>query len=425
MTTDRRIVGASIVMLVGYLGMPSWAEVPTPGAADGSGSAVAPPPDAGSATTPIPPTPPPSTEPAAPAKPASYLIAGSIQLDYLAVPTNSNARAITLDGATAELSVRVTKDFGKNASASLKVCFACHGFEVAMGYIELRASDELHVRIGRMTPTFGSFPQRHDPANHMSSDKPLPYDMGRMLRRNDWDEGILPAPWVDNGIEVGGTHFWSGGELDYAVFAVSGPKGSPDAADFDFTLSRSPAQYYVDNNSEPSIGARISTAFDLAEDVLVTVGASMMAGHYDPARKLAFEIAGADAVVRVGKMYLRGEYLIRRTEMALGDDPATRFKYGPGSDGRFANYFVKDGFYVEAEVPVGPVSLLARWDGLRRVGNVETTSGLSSSAQLLRYTGALAYRLKSKLQLKTSVELYQFRDFADEIALHLGVATAF
>ncbi|MBL0219666.1 MAG: hypothetical protein IPQ07_38100, partial [Myxococcales bacterium] len=324
-----------MTLLLTALALPSWADEPAPIAGDGSGSAVVPPPEPVLPVAPVP-------EPAPPEPKHEYVVAGSIQLDYLAVPTDRNARLTTLDGGTVELSLRMTKDFTKNTSASIKVCFACHGFEAGMGFVEVRAADELRVRVGRMTPAFGSFPQRHDPANHMSSDKPLPYDMGRMLRRNDWDEGILPAPWVDNGIEVAGTHFWSGGQFDYAVFAISGPKGSPDAADFDFTLSRAPEQYYVDNNSEPSFGARLSTALDVTEDVLVTLGASFMAGHYDPARKLTYGILGADAVVRLGKLYLRAEYLIRRTEMALGDDPATRFKYGPGANGRFADYFLKD-----------------------------------------------------------------------------------
>lgn len=365
MTTDRRravvagVVGLVMVLVAGS----SRADDPAPDAAAGSGAGeVAPPPaEPALPVVPTPPAEPPAAEPS-----HGYTIAGSIQLDYLAVPTDRNARLTTLDGGTVELSLRLTKDFTKNTSASIKVCFACHGFEAGMGYVEIRAADELRVRVGRMTPSFGSFPQRHDPANHMSSDKPLPYDMGRMLRRNDWDEGILPAPWVDNGVEIAGTHFWKGGQLDYAAFAISGPKGSPDAADFDFTLSRAPEQYYVDNNSEPSFGGRLSIALDVAEDVLLTVGASVMTGHYDPARKLGFAIAGVDAVVKLGKLYLRGEYLIRRTEMALGDDPATRFKYGPGSNGRFADYFLKDGFYVEGEVPLGRLSVLARWDGLRR-----------------------------------------------------------
>jgi hypothetical protein len=352
-------------------------------------------------------------------------LTGSVQLDYLAIPTDPHARDTTLDGATVELSLKLQKDFNKNVSASVKVCYACHGFEVGMAFVEMRASDELRLRIGRMTPAFGNFPLRHDPANHMTSDKPLPYDMGRMIRRRDWNEGILPAPWVDNGVELGGTHFWDGGQLDYALFAASGPKGSADAADFDFQLSRSPEQYYVDNNSEPIVGGRVDTAIDLDDDVALDLGVSTMAGHYDPARTLGFAIAGADAVLQLGRMYVRAEYLIRWTEMALGTDPATRFKYGPGPDGKFADYFTKDGFYAEAELPIGQFSVLGRFDGLRRKGNVLAASTLTSSSQLLRYTGALAYRLNTGIRIKASVEYYQFSDFSNDVAIHLGVATPF
>src|SRR5262249_28220295 len=103
----------------------------------------------------------------------------------------------------------------------------------------------------------------------------------------------------------------------------------------------------------------------------------------------------------------------------------TRFKYGPGPDGKYPSYFDKDGFYMEAEVPIGPLSLIGRFDGLRRKGNVLATSALSSNAYVYRYTGALAYRLGSGIRVKSSIELYQFSDFPDDIALHLGIATAF
>lgn len=361
--------------------------------------------------------------PPPPVEHSSRTFAGSLQLDYLAVPTDRDARSKVFDGTTAEVSLKVTQELGSYATASVKVCFACHGFEVGMGLVELRANSAFRVRVGRMTPAFGAFPQRHDPANHLTSDKPLPYDMGRMLARTAWNEGILPAPWVDNGIEIAGTHFWSGGQIDYAVWAVSGPKGSPDAADFDFTLSRSPEQYYVDNNSEPAVGGRGSLGLELSETMTLAVGASAMAGRYDPARSLSFVIAGVDFALKLGSIAVRAEYLIKRVEMALGDDPATRFKFGPGADGTYDNFFVKDGFYAETELPVGPVTGLLRLDGLRRLGNVVRSSDLDKSSYLLRYTFGLAFRLRSKITLKTSIELYRSKELGNDVALHLGLAT--
>jgi len=353
------------------------------------------------------------------------LFAGSIQLDFLTVPTDKKAREHTLDGATVELSLKMTKELTKDISANVKVCFACHGFEVGMAFVELRASDALRFRVGRMIPAFGGFPLRHDPANHMTSDKPLPYDMGRMVHRSEWNEGILPAPWVDNGAELGGTYFWNGGQFDYAVYAVSGPKAGLNAADFDFQLSRSPDNYYVDNNSQPAIGGRLAGSVDLDANATLNLGASAMAGRYDPERRLGFAVAGADATLQLFGLYLRGEYLIRATEVAVGDDPAARWKYGPAPGGTYAGYFTKDGFYGEAEVPVGPISIVGRWDGLRRKGNVLIGSALSSSASVYRYTGALAFRLQRGIRFKSSVEYYQFTDFPREIAIHLGMAAPF
>src|SRR5262252_11016034 len=98
--------------------------------------------------------------------------AGSIQLDYMAIPTESVGRKIALDAATAEVSMKVTQDFGDNVSASIKLCVACHGIEAGMAFFDLRLADELNFRVGRFTPQFGSFPIRHDPANHRTADKP-------------------------------------------------------------------------------------------------------------------------------------------------------------------------------------------------------------------------------------------------------------
>jgi hypothetical protein len=351
--------------------------------------------------------------------------AGSVQIDYLAVPTERIAADQGFDGATVELSLKLAVDVGDHMSASVKICVACHGLEVGMAFFDVRLADELNVRVGRFTPGFGSFPLRHDPANHRTSDKPLPYDMGRMLRLREWNMSILPAPWVDNGIEVSGTLFADDAQLDYAAYAVGGPKAGADAVDFDFIQSRSPDRYYLDNNSEPSVGARVAGTMETAGGLLGTVGLSGMAGRYDPDRRLAFFIVGADALVQLSSFTLRAEYLLRRTEMSLGDDPAARFRYGPDQDGNFDDFFTKDGFYAELERGFGDIDLIGRFDGLRRFGNVLATSPLRKESILLRYTAAAAYRLPNSLRLKASVELYDFSDFEDELALHVGIAGAF
>tara|TARA_R110002073_G_scaffold323204_2_gene500423 strand:- start:89380 stop:90522 length:1143 start_codon:yes stop_codon:yes gene_type:complete len=353
--------------------------------------------------------------------------AGSVQLDYLAVPTEDVGRDHGLDGATVELSLKLAVDFNDNVSSNIKVCVACHGLEVGMAFFDLRKSDLLNFRVGRFTPQFGSFPLRHDPANHRTSDKPLPYDMGRMLRTDEWNMSILPTPWVDNGIEVSGTKFMGdSARFDYAAYAIGGPKASSGADDFDFIQSRSRDRYYVDNNSRPSVGAKLGSSFDLTDDLSLAFGLSGMTGHYDPDNELSYQILGADLQLRFKRIYWRSEYIVRRTEMALGDDPASRFKYGPGEDGTFDPYFIKDGFYTELEVPLTDTfDVIGRWDGMRRLGNVVATSPLRSKSAVLRYTAAVAYRLSMGLRIKSSVEFYDFSDFEDEVALHLALAGPF
>ena len=136
----------------------------------------------------------------------SRIGAGSAQVDYHFVPTAHDAKAFPngFDGFTTELAGKLAVDFSERVSANLKVCYGCHGFEADMMYFDFRVADELNFRAGRFRPSFGAFNLRHDPANHRSSDKPLPYDMGRMLRMRQWNLGVLPSPFPDNGLEIDG-----------------------------------------------------------------------------------------------------------------------------------------------------------------------------------------------------------------------------
>jgi hypothetical protein len=352
--------------------------------------------------------------------------AGSVQLDYMAVPSRSTGREIGFDGATVEVSLKLAMDFSSNISSNVKVCVACHGFEVGMAFFDLRVADQLNIRVGRFSPAFGEFPLRHDPANHRTSDKPLPYDMGRMVRMTEWNQGVLPAPWVDNGIEVNGTNFFGHHlQVDYAAYVIGGPRAGADPLDFDFRASRSGENYYIDNNSRPAYGGQLVATL-LSGSTSLALGASAMRGTYDPEHRNRFSIYGAHAVFRVRDVFVRAEYLRRLTEMSLGEDPAQRFKYGPGMDGTFDPNFIKEGAYAEVEVPLHKrLTLVAREDGMRRRGNVSMTSDMRSESMVLRHTVGLAIALKSSLRLKLSFEDYDFSDYADEKVAHVGIAGPF
>lgn len=295
-----------------------------------------------------------------------------------------------------------------------------------MAYFDLRVADEMNVRVGRFTPAFGEFPVRHDPANHRTSDKPLPYDMGRMLRIQEFNEGVLPAPWVDNGIEVNGTHFFGKHlQTDFAAYAISGPRAGADPMDFDFKLSRSGESYYIDNNSRPVLGGQL-VASVITDTTTWSAGISMMRGTYDPDHRLPFAIYGAHFIARINDVFLRAEYLNRHHEMSLGEDPMARFRYGPGMTGTFDPVVVKDGGYVELEVPTGSrLTLIGREDGLRRRGNVSATSLMRSDSAVLRSTVGAAIVLRQQLRLKLSYEYYDFSDFEDESVVHVGIAGPF
>jgi hypothetical protein len=360
------------------------------------------------------------------ARSQEHNFAGSLQSNYTWVPSDPNGRKLSLDGMTTELSLKVAVDFTDNVSANVKLCYGCHGVELGMAFVDMRVVDELNVRVGRFSPAFGDFALRHDPANHRTADKPLPYDMGRMLRLREFNLGVLPAPYVDQGIEVNGTHWFGDAiQLDYAVHAVGGLRAGENDMDVDFVQSRS--VYYIDNNSEPALGGRIALTLNLSDDVLLTMGGSGMWGHLDPQRLHSYWIAGTDLYLRLGSFDLHAEYLIRRTEFAVGNNPDAVFRYGPNAKGKYDDFFLKDGFYIEGNLPVSShLELVARFDGLRRMGNVTVNSPLrSKNSGVLRYTAGINVILEGSVRLKFSGEYYDFSDFSDDIAVNAGVAAAF
>ena len=362
-----------------------------------------------------------------PANGVEVYFTGSAQLDYLYIPTRERGRDLTLDGFTTELSLKVAADVTDSLHISVKTCYACHGFEIGNAYVDYRVHDAFHVRVGRFSPKFGDFQERHDPANHRTSDKPLPYDMGRMLRLREWNNGVLPVPYVDNGVELSGTVALAEDvvELNYAVYAIGGLRGDNNGVDLDFIQSRNSEIYYVDNNSVPAFGGRLSLRFELGDVGSLSLGGSAMWGKYDPDHELEYLIAGGDIVLIIERWKLRAEYLFRRTEMNP-DDPAAVFRYGAGADGRFDPFQLKEGWYVETEYPVAKgVDILMRYDGLRRTGNVIFDSPLDDGSTVMRYTLGAAYGPIRYLRIKLSGEYYQFSDFGDEVGVHLGLVGTF
>jgi hypothetical protein len=366
-----------------------------------------------------------------PAEAIERNFAGSAQVDYNFVPTVRSAKAFpnAFDGFTTELAGKLAVDFSEHVSANLKVCYGCHGFEADMMYFDFRVGDALNFRAGRFSPSFGAFNLRHDPANHRTSDKPLPYDMGRMLRMRDWNLGVLPSPFPDNGLEINGTTWLAPTlQLDYAAYAVTGFKADTKPLDVDFKLSRSPQTYYVDNNGRPTVGGRLALTLKLTDSSDATAGVSMMRGTFDPDNDLSYLIVGGDLTLRLDKTNIRMEYLGRRQDFSTAD--RTVFKYVV-ADAR-GDFFMKHGVYAEIEQGLTPeLDLIGRVDGLYRVGNVEAASELSRKAAVFRYTVGMAYAIERGLRVKLSTELWEFSDKDKdtgrklEVSMHAALAGSF
>ena len=345
--------------------------------------------------------------------------AGSAQLDYqfLATQLNATAQPIPVDRFNAELALKLAVDISDHFSTNVKVCYGCHGLEMAMGYVDYRVADELNFRVGRFSPSFGAFNLRHDPANHHLTDKPLPYDMGRMLRFAQWNASVLPSPFPDSGVEINGTHwFGSSFELDYAVYAVGGFKADNGAFDLDFSKSRMP--YYWDNNNRPTTGGRIATTFRLSQITDITFGASGQYGKFDPEAKFAYAIVGADVSFRSGRTDLRFEYLARRQEFDTSNPAAFRYEVAR----RGGDFFVKHGAYVELKQPITSwVDVIGRIDGMYREGNVVLESPLSQKSTVLRYTVGTMFTIEQGLRAKVSAALWDFSD-ADQTGRHTDLS---
>ena len=367
---------------------------------------------------------------AAPAAAVERNFAGSAQLDYLFVPeepSGTGSRSV-YDGFTTEVALKVAADVSDHLSANVKVCYGCHGFELPMAYFDYRVADELAFRVGRFSPSFGAFNIRHDPANHATSDKPLPYDMGRMLHLRDWNLGVLPSPFPDNGVEINGTH-WFGErtQLDYAVYAVSGFRAPENASDITWGLSQTRGGNMIDNNGRPAGGARVAATFRFGDGNDFTIGGSVMGGTWDPANRYTYLIAGGDAAARIGRTQLRLEYLVRRQTFA--PDPTVPFKLVVPASGEEA--FEKHGAYLEVERSMNDtVTLLVRADGLYRAGNLPAASPLAPRAAVGRGTAGGTLAVAPGLRLKASAELWAFWNDVHansdlELAFHLAVVGTF
>jgi hypothetical protein len=322
--------------------------------------------------------------------------AGSAQLDYHLVPSQPGAAAsgLGIDGFTAEVAFKVVADVNDRLSAAAKVCYGCHGFEMAMAYFDYRLFDQLSFRAGRFSPSFGAFNLRHDP---------------------------------DTGVEVGGSQ-WFGERLqvDYAAYAVSGFKAEPGSLDLQWSRSFSGFSG-LDNNSRPALGARAALTARLGAESDATLGGSYMQGSYDADHELGYRVAGVDLSLRLAATHLRFEYLWRQHELEVQPGQQLVVPRDPGT----REMIDKEGAYIELVHPATPwLELVGRVDGLRRDGNALVDDSLRPRSRIIRYTAGGVLWLSEGWRVKGSAEWWQFSEattIADrsELGLHLATVGTF
>jgi hypothetical protein len=351
---------------------------------------------------------------------SGVLFSGSVFVDYWRI-FDAEASSHSPQGMAPATSMRVTLDATDDVSLTAKACAGCHTFEMEQVAIDYAPRSWFNVQVGRLSVPFGEFSQRVDDSGHRTGSAPLIYDMGRMAwgGRSAMNLGVLPLPYTDTGVLVYGVK-WIGEALQvwYGAYGVSGLRGGNDV---DWMAMRSGS--YIDPNEDPAAGGRVAMTLSAGAGSFIgdaNLGGSFTAGRYDRAGRLGYAVWGLDASVKLGPVTVRGEYAARRTDL----DPAA-------SGYRFAlvdPWFRKDGFYLEAEHPLGKyLALVYRYDELRRSGVPlpGSVAQLSTDSRIRRATGGVEFTPAQGIFAKASWEGWDMNDFGRFHTFHLGLGGTF
>lgn len=269
---------------------------------------------------------------------------------------------------------------GKVLSARATACAACHGvkedpgtlqrIELAEAVVRIDLSQWLNdlkcgmkggVEAGRFVVPFGAFSAQVNPSLYRTVSKPLIFNMGQRVFRDELGNPVLPLPYVDEGadlnLEIPIADLCTG-PLTATIdsYLVNGLESGDNGVEF--YKSRD----LVDNNGRVAWGARATIG-----GPNVRAGASWTSGCFNQpgdnqstfTGHLNYTIFGFDIQARYKNLVrFQVEYAKRNSDRAND--------FGNGLEA-FSEKL--DGYYAEAELrPWGtsPVSLLLRYDFLRR-----------------------------------------------------------
>lgn len=347
------------------------------------------------------------------------LYSGSAYVEYWGIPDRT-AASHAAQSMAPSASIKISKDVSDDLVFSAKACIGCHGVDAEHVVLDWQPKPWFNVQFGRIAVPFGDFSNRVDPGSYKTASPPLIYDMGRMAygARSAMNLGVLPQPYVDTGVLLYGVR-WLGERLQlwYGIYGVSGLRGSND---IDWMAMRSAP--YTDNNRLPAGGARFTLAYSPDPGAFfgdASIGGSYTGGQYDRDATRSYQAWEADLTLRLGKVVLRGEYAARRTDL----DPTATYPYA-----LVDRWFLKEGFYAEAEAPIGKyLSAAYRYDELRRSGTPlpGSMAELSRDSRIVRHTGGLYVTPASALFVKLSADWWQTTDFGEFFTYQAGLGGTF
>jgi hypothetical protein len=342
-----------------------------------------------------------------------WSVHGVFSTDFNALVSDRHARdTMPEEGVAGEYVLGASLHLDRRLTVSARSCFSCHGFELQSAFADYEVLDGVTLRAGRFPLPFGSMSARFLPHQLESTSKPLPYIMGFMPRGREFNQGILPAPAVDNGAGAM-ANLWlaEGIQLGLEAAVTRGFKGVD--TDLDFELSRD----FEDNNGEPAGAGRVTLTLGP-----LVLGASAAGGRYDPDAELAYRLVGADLHLRPFPGWnLRLEGAWRETDFRdpAGDrDASRRRSYAAQIDGEIAPqwrvFLLHDALHVEELflTSAGPQPVPA--------------PGSSDSENVVtRIAAGAVFAARPGVLLKTSAEFWNFSDFDDTWVFHATLVVSF
>ncbi len=339
-----------------------------------------------------------------------WSLGGILSTDLSALLAPPGARdTLPEEGIAGEYSVRAHLELDRRLSITVRSCVGCHGIEVESVYADLALADGLALRAGRIPVPFGGLSRRTSPAQAESSSRPLPWIMGGMVRRREFNMGIVPAPFVDNGVALQLDQTLRSLHVTLETALVRGLKGA--SPDINFISSRD----FEDMNGEPAGAARLTATIGT-----LTLGISGSAGHYDAESALAYRMAAADFHLRLGDANLRLEFAGRQTEY---EEPAR------GGVSERWSYVVQADMPLDARVRAFVLHDMLRVEGIRLgAGGPTTVPSLGTTDDensIFRTAMGLVLNVRAGVQVKASAEYWDLTDFEDTWVFHFEVVVEF